>query len=126
MLNNKVLKNYISSVLLLLCLFLASCKTGKNSVQQDNAKKLSIKNTFTLDAVGYKNKEDELNSIDNKLNSLKKNDNTLIIIDGKKTTIKDLYKVDSSYTIDIIKNNSNKYGVSKKYKTLIIANKKSS
>ncbi|MGY0427113.1 MAG: hypothetical protein ACWIPI_09860 [Polaribacter sp.] len=106
-------------------LFMA-CLTDCKSSQEINFQK-GIEFEDTL----FKNKNDELFAISNKLNSEKLHKSILVILDGKKmsfTKFKNSREIiDSTYKIKVIKDKKEilKHRIANRFKTIILIDKKS-
>lgn len=111
------------SVILFFLITCLSCKT----IQESN-----FKDGIPFDDTLFKNKEDEQFAIYNKLNSLNQNNDILVIFNGKKMSFekfKKKYKnsIDSTFSLKIVKSTEglNKFKIKKKYKALMLIDKKS-
>jgi len=120
----KVLHNIKMIMKFLILFFVAtiflSCKS--NSLNRNNV-------DFSIDDTMFENRESMLHTINTHLHSLKQEDNTLVIYNGKNISLKRLNylktEIDSSYNIRIYKNKDSlkKFNIKNKYNTLILIRK---
>jgi len=120
----KKISHMKSYILPFLCVFLLSygCKS-----KQLNKKHIS----FPIEDTMFENRQSEYQTIKTKLYSIYQDSTTLVIFNGKKLSLGEIYslknKIDSTYKINIFKNKTElkKKKVHKKYKTLILIDKSS-
>jgi len=100
--------------------FLLGCKTNK---------KFDYGNKFQIEDTLFENSESETHSINSSFKSIEQKKTILIIYNKRKISFEKfqgmINKPDSNYTFNIIKNKIKlkRYGINKKFKTLIIINK---